>query len=937
MKRYIAAVLTLTLLAFFCFQVPVTYADEIQNGDETMLSANIESAECTYADYIGQYSDIKALPSSARKQLNVIIKEGENTKFEVDIPADGLYAFGMSYRALDKKMSKMQIGIMIDGSYPYSEARNFEVPRMWCDENNKNRTDSFGNEYAAQQVLYQNYYFDYIYDYSADYFTKYKVYLKKGTHSVMVSSVEGILEIEYFEFSVEEEIKNYSKPGDTDKHYKGSRIEIEGEAAKVKSSYYLVGKTDASTVNVSPNNYARNVVNYIGGGNWKSIGDTIIWETPYLQEGYYQIGFSYRQNTVIGGKTYRILKIDGKVPFAEAEAVGFKYGDNWQKFYFADGSKNPYLIYFSEGKHTISLTVTAGEVAKVRELLRDSVSMLGDLYVDIIMITGENVDVYRDYQLFSQIPNMEERLTEVKDRLNAAGELLLEINGQDSGSHYSVIRNMIEVIDKMLKNKFDSHRYKNYYYSNYCSVSAVLEEICDMPLDIDRIVLAAPGEEKVVETKGILTRIAYSTMRFLNSFVRDYTAVSVSKDSNTKSITVWVNWGRDQAQVLSSLINSSFTPMTGVSVNLHLVNASLVQATLSGNGPDCFLQHSRSEPVNLAMRGVLYDLSTFDDCNEVLKRFQKGAETPYRYKGGLYALPDTQSFFMMFYRKDILSKFNIPIPSTWDEFDEAAKLLMRNNMSVWLPNNVATDTAQINAGVGSNNIFPSLLLQNGVSLYAEDGKSTNLLSADAMEVFSKWTDYYRKMKFPLSLNFYNRFRTGTTPLGIASYTLYTTLKVAASEIDGLWGMTAIPGTVQPDGSISHASSGSGTGCGILKSTKNIEASWEFIKWWTSTETQSSFSNNVESIIGPAGRVALSNVEAIKSLAWDEGMLDELLNAWSHVEEIPEYPGSYYVSRSIYQSFWNVVNANQNTKEMLMKFGIEADAEIAQKWKQYSNR
>ena len=193
------------------------------------------------------------------------------------------------------------------------------------------------------------------------------------------------------------------------------------------------------------------------------------------------------------------------------------------------------------------------------------------------------------------------------------------------------------------------------------------------------------------------------------------------------------------------------------------------------------------------------------------------------------------------------------------------------------------------------------------------------------------------MKYPLTLNNYNRFRPGKTPLEIASYTLYTPLKVAASEIDGLWGMTAIPGTVQPDGSISHASSGSGTGCGILKSTKNIEASWEFIKWWTSTETQSSFSNNVESIIGPAGRVALSNVEAIKSLAWDEGMLDELLNAWSHVEEIPEYPGSYYVSRSIYQSFWNVVNANQNTKEMLMKFGIEADAEIAQKWKQYSNR
>ena len=250
---------------------------------------------------------------------------------------------------------------------------------------------------------------------------------------------------------------------------------------------------------------------------------------------------------------------------------------------------------------------------------------------------------------------------------------------------------------------------------------------------------------------------------------------------------------------------------------------------------------------------------------------------------------------------------------------------------------MATDTAQVNAGVGSVNIFPSLLLQNGLSLYTEDGKSTNLLSADVMTVFGKWTDYYSKMKFPVTLDFYNRFRVGTTPLGIAVYTTYTTLKVAAPELDGLWGFTAVPGTVRQDGSISRASSGGGTGCFILKSTKAPQKAWEFLKWWTSADTQLSYSNDIESVIGPAGRVAVANVEAIKGLSWDTGMLDELLSAWSQVEEIPEYPGSYYVSRSIYQSFWNVVNANKNTKDMLMKYGREANEEISRKWKQYQSR
>ena len=456
-----------------------------------------------------------------------------------------------------------------------------------------------------------------------------------------------------------------------------------------------------------------------------------------------------------------------------------------------------------------------------------------------------------------------------------------------------------------------------------------------MPLDLDKIVLTAVEQKTPFDTPSFLEQVTFSVKRFLATFVKDYN--SVSSAEGKKGITVWVNWGRDQAQVLSSLINSSFVPETGINVNLQLVNASMVQAVLSGNGPDCFLQHARSEPVNLAMRGVLYDLSKFDDCQEVLKRFQEGAEIPYRYKGGLYALPDTQNFFMMFYRTDILKQLNLSVPKTWHEFDRVSKILLQNNMSVWLPNNKATDATQVNAGVGSNNIYPTLLLQNGIQLYDNDGKQTNLLSSEAMEIFEVWTDYYRKMKFPVTLDFYNRFRTGTTPLGISTYSLYTTLKVAAPEIDGLWEFSALPGVETEDGNIVNYSSGGGTGCAILKSSKNPNLAWEFLKWWTREDTQLSFSNDVESILGPAGRVTLSNVEAIKGLQWDDGMLDRLLEAWENVREIPEYPGSYYVSRSIYQSFWNVVNDSQNPKDMMMKYAKEANDEMARKWKQYTNR
>lgn len=48
--------------------------------------------------------------------------------------------------------------------------------------------------------------------------------------------------------------------------------------------------------------------------------------------------------------------------------------------------------------------------------------------------------------------------------------------------------------------------------------------------------------------------------------------------------------------------------------------------------------------MNLAMRGILVDLSRFEDFPAVCDRFMPGATVPYEYQGGCYALPDTPEF-----------------------------------------------------------------------------------------------------------------------------------------------------------------------------------------------------------------------------------------------------------------------------------------------------
>lgn len=939
LKKGIIRILTVLLIIISListnFAVCFATTDENAEGQTVIETVSNKYKKDSYTAYLAQFSESDYSHNSIVHKLNGTILENDPIEFEISAENSGLYRIGMSYKALDTQMSTVKVGIKLDGEYPYSNLQALDFPRMWKDADKEVRTDDLGNEFASQQVIYTDYYYNEAVDETVECAEKFMVYLTKGSHKVSLLPINGKIEIDYFEFSASAVPDPYSVPKDSSQYYSGETVVLEGEAAEIKSSYYLVDKSDNSSVNVTPQNTEKNLINYIGGGNWKTVGDTLVWVTPKLKAGYYQLGFSYRQSTNIGGKSYRLLTIDGKTPFAEAEKIGFSYGDGWQKGFFADSKNKPYLIYLSEGSHQLALTVTAADIAQVRTQLTDAVAMMGDLYIDITKITGETVDIYRDYDLFSQIGDMEQRLKNIRSLLENSGKTLLEITGEKSGSKYSVIMNMIQTIEQMIDNRYEAHRYKKTFYSNYCSVSSVLQELREMPLDIDKITLTAPGEEEPFKSSSFMDQILFSVKRFIVSFSKDYNTVS-SSEGDSNSITIWVNWGRDQAQVLNSLVKRSFVPETGVKVDLKLVNASVIQAVLSGSGPDCFLQMTRSEPVNLAMRGVLHDLSTFDDYEQVLERFQKDAETPYRYNGGLYALPDTQNFFMMFYRKDILEEYGLEVPKTWEEFDLTAKLLMRNNMSVWIPVSAVTDASN-NGGVGSTSMLPTLLLQNNVPLYSEDGKKTNLLSAEAMEVFGRWTGYYTKLKFPKTLDFYNRFRTGTTPIGIASYTTYNTIKAAASEIDGLWGVTSVPGTTMADGTVSHTSSGAGTGCVILKSSSNKDGAWRFLKWWTDKETQLTYSNDLESVLGPTGRVALANVEALSNLSWEESHLEEVLKAWGNVQEIPEYPGSYYVARSIYQAYWNVVNSNKNSKDMLMKYGKEADDEIARKWKQYTNR
>ena len=194
---------------------------------------------------------------------------------------------------------------------------------------------------------------------------------------------------------------------------------------------------------------------------------------------------------------------------------------------------------------------------------------------------------------------------------------------------------------------------------------------------------------------------------------------------------------------------------------------------------------------------------------------------------------------------------------------------------------------------------------------------------------------FTKYRVPTISSFYNRFRSGTVPLGIEVYTQYTQLMETAPEIKGKWGIALVPGMEKEDGTVDHTVSGSGSGCAILSKSKNKVEAWEFLKWWTSSETQLSYNNNVEAILGSISRTTTATVEAFKKMSWDGDDLEILMEQRSWIKEVPEIPGGYFLSRAIDQAFWEVYNNDENPKDVLTEWTDLTNDEINRKIKEYS--
>ena len=346
---------------------------------------------------------------------------------------------------------------------------------------------------------------------------------------------------------------------------------------------------------------------------------------------------------------------------------------------------------------------------------------------------------------------------------------------------------------------------------------------------------------------------------------------------------------------------------------------------LTGKGPDVSISNavdstsSIENPIDYAVRHAVEDLKQFDDYDEVIKRFHESALVPYTFNGGVYALPETQIFNMMFVRTDIFEEMNLKIPKTWDELETIIPELQKKNMSVGIPHDL--------------NALLMFMYQRNTPLYLDEGGRTNLDSKIAIQCFQKLTEYFTLYNLPTDYDFYNRFRSGEIPIGIQDYTVYNQLSLFAPEIRGEWIMTSVPGTLDENGNINNSITAKGTAVMMLKGVKNKEAAWNFMKWWTSAETQSEFTNQMQNILS-SGMQATANVEALSMLPWPVRDYKNIETQWKNVVGTPEVPGGYYTTRVVNFAFNDVYSTKKDPGDTLQSYIESLNSELTRKRKEF---
>ncbi|MCR5503052.1 MAG: extracellular solute-binding protein [Lachnospiraceae bacterium] len=872
--------------------------------------------------------------------------------FHVNVPESGFYRLFTEYLLPESRGVPAERCVYINGEIPFEDARNVTFTRIWTD-GGQVRTDNQGNQIRPTQVE--------IYDWQEAFFRDdmgyqeepYLFWFEQGENTIGLEAenepmylkslkLTGVSEkIDYASYSAANPSGSAS---DTVKNY---MLTVQGEESTLRSESSLYAKYDRSSPTTYPNSVTNTVLNYVGGETWRHNGQWIEWDFEVPEDGIYHFMIKARQNYSRGSVSGRSVYIDGKIPFEELKEISFDYRNDWEYKTLASEEGTPYDIYLTKGKHTLRLEATLGGVGPILQELEDSTYRLNQIYRKLLVYTGANPDPYRDYKIDTTYPEIMDAMDLESKRLFRIVDEMVEFSGQKA-DNIATAQTVAQQLERFCKKPQKITTEFVTFKDNITALGTASLKMSDTQLDVDYFTVYGDNMKPEMKKANFLMKAGHEIKSFFASFFVDYNSVGdvYDEDSSEDIVKVWILTGRDQGTILKSMVDDTFTPQSGIKVNVEIVDPSAVlNAVMADRGPNVVLSIGADQPVNYALRNASEDITQFPDWQEVLSHYSESSYEQYRLDDHIYGIPETQTFNVMFYRKDVLEELELSVPQTWQELIEELPTIQGNNLSVGIPtaagsSGAAAASTQIMSNVPDLSMYFSLLFQYGGDMYNEEGTKTRVDDEAGVKAFDDYVRYFNDYGIPTVYDFVSRFRSGEMPIGISAYSTYNTLMVSAPEIRGLWDFTVIPGTEKTDASgntyIDRSDFITGSATMMVRtpdeSLKN--ASWEFMKWWAKPETQIRFGREIEALLGSSARYATANRDAFSNLSWSSDDIAVLNEQWDSTRGIREVPGGYFTGRHISNAIRKVINDKDDSRETIIDYSIKIDEEITKKRREF---
>ncbi len=905
----------------------------------------------TYTAYLAAHSD--AAPVSGPVAVDVFAYEGDavsqdegvltldrsEVTWKVNVPQAGLYNIRLDYLTTQSRGVDIEREIRINGELPFTGASTLCFSRMWTDKSEV-RTDNQGNEirpsqkevFGIQQAFckddmgYQNEPYCFYFEEGENTLT-----MKAVNEPMVVCGIELLPPVKYItyeEYLAAQPQVNMTEAG------RNCSVKVQGEHAVLRSQPSLFPKYDRSSSVTEPYSVTSTVLNYIGGDAWTHPNEWIEWNFEVPEDGYYNISIKARQVYQRGALSCRSIYIDNEIPFADLSSVEFSYSTGWKMVTLSNKEGDPFRFYLTAGSHKIRMEVTLGAMGPVLNEVEDSIYRLNQIYRKLLVLTGVNPDRFRDYNLKTVYPEVLEAMDLESKRLYRIVDETVATTGQKS-DRIAVAQTMAVQLEQFVRDNDRITESFTNFKDNITSLGTAMQNMSESKLDVDLIMVTGENAKIPSVDENFFMKAVHEIRSCLSSYFVDYNSLGDKYDANEDNIIdIWIVTGRDQSTILKTMVDDSFTPETGIKVNVKLVAAdAILTAVVAGNGPDIVLSVDGWFAVNYAMRNAVEDLTQFEDYAEVASVFEQSALDPLTYNNGehkgVFGLPETQNFSLLFYRKDVLEELGLEVPQTWDELIAELPTIQGNSLTVGVPFPDIT--------LADISIFNSLVYQNGGDIYDDLARKTLISNEAGVKAFKMYTSLYNDYGLPMVYDFVSRFRSGEMPLGVAGYSTYNTLMVSAPEIRGLWDFTLFPGTLKADGTIDRTVHSNGTCCMMIKTDDETvkKNAWEFMKWWVGTESQVEFGREMESVLGASARYQTANKEALRQLAWSTSQLTVLEEQRSSTRGFPEIAGGYSTTRHITNAIRKVINEKIDPRESLLTYSRTINEEIRIKRKEFN--